>query len=104
MKFYLAYGKCIKVPNYIKIDVDGIEHLILEGADQYLSHKNLISISVEINENFKDQYETTHKIMKTFGALLVFIQIMFLKIYLMTNLILLLNSSKKTLINLKLLD
>ena len=59
--------KLLEVPNYIKIDVDGIEHLILEGADQYLSHKNLISISVEINENFRDQYETTHKIMKTFG-------------------------------------
>ena len=59
--------RLLEVPNYIKMDVDGIEHLILEGADQYLGHKNLISISVEINENFKDQYERTLKIMKTFG-------------------------------------
>ena len=30
----------LKVPNYIKLDVDGIEHLILEGANKFLSQKD----------------------------------------------------------------
>ena len=58
--------KILDVPNYIKIDVDGIEHLILEGADKYLNNENLLSLSIEINENFKDQYERTLKIMESF--------------------------------------
>ena len=36
------------------IDVDGIEHLILEGGNKYLKNDKLKSLSVEINENFKD--------------------------------------------------
>ncbi len=58
--------KILDVPNYIKIDVDGIEHLILEGADKCLINENLLSLSIEINENFKDQYESTLKIMESF--------------------------------------
>ena len=60
-------NKILQVPNYIKIDVDGIEHLILEGGDKYLKHENLLSLSVEINENFTDQYEKVLKIMKESG-------------------------------------
>ena len=30
----------LDIPDYIKIDVDGIEHLILEGAGQFLEEKN----------------------------------------------------------------
>ena len=37
---YLLKNKILKIPDYIKIDVDGIEHLILEGAGKYLSKKN----------------------------------------------------------------
>ena len=37
---YLLEKKILKIPDYIKIDVDGIEHLILEGAGKYLSKKN----------------------------------------------------------------
>ena len=47
----------LKKPNFLKIDVDGIEHLILEGAHDYLADTELQSILVEINENFKDQFE-----------------------------------------------
>jgi FkbM family methyltransferase len=57
-------NKILQVPNYIKIDVDGIEHLILEGGVKYLKHENLLSLSVEINENFAEQYEKILKIMK----------------------------------------
>ena len=38
--FYLIKNKILKIPQYIKIDVDGIEHLILKGAGRYLREKN----------------------------------------------------------------
>ena len=31
--------KILDIPDYIKIDVDGIEHLILEGGNKYLNKK-----------------------------------------------------------------
>ena len=49
------------IPDYIKIDVDGIEHLILDGANEFLKNKKIKSISVEINENFKEQFEKNSK-------------------------------------------
>ena len=36
-------------PEHVKIDVDGIEHKIIEGASQLLSTKTLKSILVELN-------------------------------------------------------
>jgi len=57
-------SKILEMPNYIKIDVDGIEHLILSGAENYLKDPNIKSISVEINENFKTQFENIIDIMK----------------------------------------
>jgi len=56
--------KILKVPNYIKIDVDGIEHLILEGANKYLNHSEIHGILIEINENFNSQKDAVMKIMK----------------------------------------
>ena len=47
--------RILEVPNYIKIDVDGIEHLILEGAKNFLKHKNLREILVEMNPYYKYQ-------------------------------------------------
>ena len=61
---FLLDNKLLDIPDYIKIDVDGIEHLILEGAGSYLKNKKIKSISVEINENFKLQYLNVLKIMK----------------------------------------
>lgn len=60
-------NKILDVPNYIKIDVDGIEHLILEGAGRYLDDDNLLSLSIEINENFAEQHEKALKIMKEYN-------------------------------------
>ena len=60
-------NKILDVPNYIKIDVDGIEHLILEGAGMYLDDDNLLSLSIEINENFAEQHEKALKIMKEYN-------------------------------------
>ena len=54
----------MKIPNHIKIDVDGIEHLILEGASEYLNNSIIKSLSIELNENFEKQYNAVMKIMK----------------------------------------
>jgi FkbM family methyltransferase len=60
---YLLDNNILEVPDYIKIDVDGIEHLILEGANNFLSNPKIKSLSVEINERFEDQYNKVLNIM-----------------------------------------
>jgi len=60
---YLLDSKILNVPNFIKIDVDGIEHMILKGADKYLDNKNIKSMLIELNENFKDQFDSVLRIM-----------------------------------------
>ncbi|WP_157101744.1 FkbM family methyltransferase [Candidatus Pelagibacter sp. HIMB1321] len=57
-------NKFLEIPDYIKIDVDGIEHLILSGAGEYLKNEKIKSVSVEINENFSQQFENVIDIMK----------------------------------------
>ena len=49
----------ISSPNYIKIDVDGIEHLILKGGKNVLSNSK--SILIENSKNFKEQNEQINK-------------------------------------------
>ena len=61
---YFLNSKILEIPNYIKIDVDGIEHLILLGAGKWLKNTNIRSLSVEINDNFKEQHDKVLKIMK----------------------------------------
>jgi FkbM family methyltransferase len=69
---YQIYGTTIdslintqstEVPNYIKIDVDGIEHLILSGGKKLLQNKKIFSIIIEINDNFKKQHKSIFKIL-----------------------------------------
>lgn len=59
----LINNKILDIPDYIKIDVDGIEHLILEGANKYLSDKKIKSILVEVNEEFEEQLSKVIKIL-----------------------------------------
>ena len=40
---FLIKNKILDIPDYIKIDVDGIEHLILQGSLDFLSNKKLKS-------------------------------------------------------------
>ena len=61
---YLLDQKILEVPNHIKIDVDGFEHLILRGADKYLTNSKIQSILVELNENYKEQFTEITHIMK----------------------------------------
>lgn len=64
---YLIENNILDLPDYIKIDVDGIEHLILEGGNKFLKNKKIKSLSIEINENFKEQYEKVLNIMNDNG-------------------------------------
>ena len=66
----LSMNDCVNVlkmkrPDYIKMDVDGIEHLILEGGNQIL--KKTKSILVEVDENFITQVERTKKYLTEAG-------------------------------------
>ena len=61
--------KHIPQPQYIKIDVDGIEHLIIQGADQVL--KNVKSILVEINDDFDEQSRKSNQLLKKLGFQLI---------------------------------
>ena len=56
----------IRFPNHIKIDVDGIEHKIINGALKTLSHPKLKSILVEYLYSNKDQRDI-EKIMANKG-------------------------------------
>ena len=44
-------------PDYIKMDVDGIEHLILKGGSETL--KNAKSLLVEVDDTFETQKKNT---------------------------------------------
>jgi FkbM family methyltransferase len=57
----------IKFPNYLKIDVDGIEHLILAGAEQTLRDKRLKSVLVELDAGRKELYTNTVDFIKSCG-------------------------------------
>ena len=55
----------LPLPDYVKIDVDGIEHLILNGAQDAL--KNTKEILIEINDEFEDQRKKSTEYLKKFG-------------------------------------
>ncbi len=61
---YFVENSILEIPDYIKIDVDGIEHLILEGGDKFLANQKVRSLSIEINENFKEQHEIVMNLME----------------------------------------
>ena len=63
---YFLENSILDIPDYIKIDVDGIEHLILEGGDKFLNDKKVKSLSIEINENFKEQYDKVLTLMNKY--------------------------------------
>ena len=51
-------------PNLIKIDVDGIEDLILKGSINTLSSSECISVLVEVNDNFNPDNNVSNILMK----------------------------------------
>jgi len=59
----------IPPPDYIKIDVDGIESLILEGGVNLL--RNVKEVLIEINEDFETQYIQSQNYLKNAGLVMV---------------------------------
>jgi len=55
----------IPQPDYIKMDVDGIEHLILKGATDTL--KSAESLLIEVNDNFAKQAKDTEEYLTKAG-------------------------------------
>ena len=53
----------LEKPHYIKIDVDGIEDLILNGCSEILG--NVKSIMIEINENFAEKEKNVENFLKS---------------------------------------
>ena len=64
---YFIENSILDIPDYIKIDVDGIEHLILQGGDKFLNNEKVKSLSIEINENFQEQYDKILYLIKKFN-------------------------------------
>lgn len=61
---YLVENKLIpEHPSLIKIDVDGIEHLILKGARKTLKNPKCSTILIEVNDKFKFQSKMVKKIL-----------------------------------------
>jgi len=53
----------LPIPNYLKIDVDGIEYKIIEKSDFLLEKKELESILIEINSNRKEDKKIIQKLL-----------------------------------------
>ena len=51
---YLIENKFIEVPNHIKIDVDGFEHKVINGAKFTLAKKELKTLLIETNQNLEE--------------------------------------------------
>lgn len=49
----LVYSYNFECPTYLKIDVDGNEHLVIGGATKLLKDSRLKSILIELNKNLK---------------------------------------------------
>ncbi len=61
---YLLDQKIIQIPNHIKIDVDGVEDKIISGGKNFLKHKDIKSISIELSEDYLEQYENVVNLLK----------------------------------------
>ncbi len=67
----LIRKKIIKIPDYIKIDVDGTEHIILKGMKENLKNKKIKSILVEVNKKNRSQFNKIKEIMKLNNFILI---------------------------------
>ena len=54
LDFLLETGIVPEAPTMIKVDVDGIEHLILRGARMTLASPNVKTVLIEVNDNFHE--------------------------------------------------
>lgn len=59
----------LPTPDYIKIDVDGIEHLVLKGGGKIL--QKVKGVLIEVNDDFKEQADGCHKSLLDAGLKLI---------------------------------
>ena len=67
LDFLIAKNIITERPSLIKIDVDGIEHLILAGAIETLKHPTCRSVLIETNDNCLEQANSISKILLECG-------------------------------------
>ncbi len=67
LDFLLRQKIIIDYPSLIKIDVDGIEHLILAGAEETLKNQSCKTVLIEINNSFVEQAQSARKILLDCG-------------------------------------
>ena len=67
LDYLIENGILPSVPSLIKIDVDGIEHLILAGAKKTLSHKKCQTVLVEVNNDFEEQKKSVENLLLNSG-------------------------------------
>ncbi len=54
----LVETKKLPIPDYIKIDVDGFEYKVIEGAKETLKNKKIKSVIIELNPNLSEHLAT----------------------------------------------
>ena len=67
LDFLITNNIITERPSLIKIDVDGIEHLILAGAIETLKHPTCRSVLIETNDTFLKQANSISKILVECG-------------------------------------
>lgn len=67
LDFLITNNIITERPSLIKIDVDGIEHLILAGAIETLKHPTCRSVLIETNHTFLKQANSISKILVECG-------------------------------------
>ena len=63
LDFLFEHEILTELPAMIKVDVDGIEHLILSGAKETLRNPICKTVLIEVNDNFSDQADETARIL-----------------------------------------
>ena len=71
LDFMVEQGLIPQPPTMIKIDVDGIEHLILRGAEKVLALPGLQTVLIEVNDEFKVLATEVEKHLQRAGFTLV---------------------------------
>lgn len=67
LDFLVGAGVVPEPPSMIKIDVDGIEHLILAGAKRTLADPALRTVLIEVNDDFLVQAREVERMMGDAG-------------------------------------
>ncbi len=63
-----VHKMAIPMPDYIKMDVDGLEHFILKGGPNVL--RSIKGILIEVNDDFQEQAEQCQKLLSESGLVL----------------------------------